>query len=96
METCSISTDSLFDLLQSNDMKLPPPNGTIVDMGNKGNLRIFLYKFHKDYVTQCSKATSVDFSHVMHINDKEQVFNPPTKLGRNLSWSFFVLTQTQN
>ena len=85
---CVISTDSLFDLLQENNMRLPPPHGTILDKGVKGNLRILIYKFDKDHVTPCSKASSYDFQ--LCNLDEERKFEAEMKLERNVSWSFFV------
>ena len=90
---CSISTDSLFDFLKESNKRLPPPNETIVDKGRNGNLRIFVYKFDKRHVTQCSKASADDF---MQCDDLEKrIFTPNIKLIKNVGWSFFVLIQTQ-
>ena len=86
---CSISTDSLFDFLKESNKRLPPPNGTIVDKGRNGNLRIFVYKFDKRHVTQCSKASAYDF---IQCNDREKrIFSPDIKLIKNVGWSFFSL-----
>lgn len=93
MVVCDISTDSLFNLLQENDMRLLPPHGTIVDKGRKGKLHIFVYRFDKQNVTQCSKASPDDFKYCDE--DEERTFEPELKLEINVAWSFFVLTQIQ-
>ena len=91
---CSISTDSVFDLLEENNMRLPAPNGTIVDKGKKGKLHLFVYKFDRQCVTQCSKASSHDFKHSNE--DEEWKFVTEMKLVRNVSWSFFCLDSNPN
>ena len=40
LENCSLCVDYLHKLLCDNKMKVPP-DGSIVDAGTKGNLRIF-------------------------------------------------------
>ncbi|XP_065882459.1 uncharacterized protein [Dysidea avara] len=89
LHNCSISTDSLFYTLRKNNARFPRPNGTIVDKGRKGNLRIFVYKFDKEHVTQCSKASLDNFKHCH--TDEERPFVPEMKLERNVAWSFFCL-----
>lgn len=69
----------LFDLLQSNNMRVPPHYGTIVYKGKKGKLRIFVYKFDKQHVTPCSKASSDDFKD-LNDEDEERIFKPEIKL----------------
>ena len=75
-------------------MILPPPHGTIVDKGIKGNLRILIYKFDKDHVTPCSKASSDDFE-LCNLKE-ERKFEAEMKLERNVSWSFFCLNSNPN
>ena len=75
-------------------MRLPPPHGTIIDKGSKGNLRILIYKFDRDHVTPCSKVSSYDFK---LCNEKEErKFEAEMKLERNVSWSFFCLNANPN
>ena len=86
---CHISTNSLFDFLNKSNKKLPPSNGTIEDKGRNGNLRIFVYKFHKLDVTPCSKASADDF--IQCDDFEKRIFSPDIKLIKNVGWSFFSL-----
>lgn len=95
MLKCNLSTDSLRALLRNNNMKVPP-DGSIVDKGTKGNLRLFFYQFHEDHITPCSKASDDDFEYVKYTEDNDRLFTLPTKLERNVAWSFFCLDSDQS
>jgi len=64
-------------------MRLPPPHGTIIDKGSKGNPQILIYKFDRDHVTPCSKVSSCDFK---LCNEKEEP-KFEAELEKNVSWS---------
>ena len=49
---------------------MPPLNGSIVDMGKRGSLRLFIYKFEN--MTRCSNACGDDFTKVIINQEKEQ------------------------
>ena len=84
---CTFSINSLHKLVRDNKMRVPL-DGSIVDDGTKSNIRVFFYKFNKEHTTPCSKASSDDFSNMICIENKEWLLNSPTKLGRNIAWSF--------
>ena len=89
MNKCKLPIECLHSLLHGKKI-----NGSIVDMGKKGSLRLFIYKFEN--TTRCSNASGDDFTKVIINQEKEREVNPPAELKRNVAWSFFALMQTRS
>jgi len=81
-----ISADSVSTLLQRNKKKALP-SGSIVDLGTRGTVRVYVFKFND--TTKCSDA-SADHIQCRFVSDSK-LPKIPLGLRRHVAWSFYSL-----
>ena len=86
-----ISADSISTLLQRNKKKALP-SGSIVDLGTRGTIRVYVFKFDK--ATRCSDASVNDLQCVFPKCSKS--IHIPVGLSRHVAWSFYSLKENIN
>ena len=90
MEEYPLSASSVHTFLQRKGKEVPP-SGSIVDLGVRETIHLYVYKFDK--VTSSSNASADDLKCIVH---KRKQIDFPVRLNRNLTWSFFSLQDDIN
>ena len=84
MEEYPLSASSVRTLLQRKGKEVPQ-SGSIVDLGVRETIRLYVYKF--DEATSCSDASEDDLKCIVH---KRKQIDFPIGLSGNVAWSFFL------
>ena len=88
MSSYAISASSVCTLLQRNG-KHVPPSGSIVDLGTRETVRVYVYKFNA--VTRCSDACKDDLQFQCCFPKASKPIDVPVGLSRHVAWSFYSL-----
>ena len=87
MEEYLLSASSVCILLQRKGKEVPP-SGSIVDLGVRETIRLYVYKFDK---ATSSNVSADDLKCIIH---KRKQTDFPVGLSRNVAWSFFLYRMT--